>query len=140
MTLLIFPSGSSYTLSEGLVNSDVYSSTYCKNFLFFVCTYHKNSLQLFSKGQLVHEGGIWSFALLFMKVWKDLVYLLMFCQLCKLILVSVSLEIRPIYYIRNPRKWNFLLGGLLTVLLLFISKDGVIRVSRGREENTLLRI
>lgn len=107
MTLLIFLSGSSYMLSQRLVNSDVYVCTYCKNFLFFVYTYHKNSLQLFDKGQLAHEGGIWSFALLFMKVWKDLVYLLMFCQLCKLILVSVSLEIQPIYYIRNARKQNF---------------------------------
>lgn len=107
MTLFIFPSGSSYTVSQGLVNSDVYVSTCCKNFLFFVCTYHKNSLRLFSKGQLAREGGIWSFALLFMKVWEDLVYLLMFCQLCKLILVSVSLEIQPIYYIRNARKRNF---------------------------------
>lgn len=107
MTLLIFLSGSSYTLSQGLVNSDVYVSTYYKNFLFFVCTYRKNFLQLFGKGQLAREGGIWSFALLFMKVWEDLVYLLLFCQLCKLILVSVSLEIQPIYCIRNARKQNF---------------------------------
>lgn len=107
MTLLIFLSGSSYTLSQGLVNSDVYVSTYYKNFLFFVCTYRKNFLQLFGKGQLAREGGIWSFALLFMKVWEDLVYLLLFCQLCNLILVSVSSEIQPIYYIRNARKQNF---------------------------------
>lgn len=139
MTLLVFPSGSSYMLSQGLVNSDVNVRAYCKN-LFFVCTYHKNSLQLFGKGQLACEGDIWSFALLFMKVWEDLVYLLMFCQLCKLILVSVSLEIRLFITLEMLENRLSLLGGLLTVLLLLILKDGVIRVTRGREENTLLRI
>lgn len=122
MTLLIFPSGSSYTLSEGLVNSDVYGSTYCKNVLFFICTYNKNSIQLLVRASLYVEGGIWSFALLFMKVWEYLVYLL-FCQLCKLILVSVSLEIQPIYYIRNARNWNFSITWIVAVLV-FILKDG----------------
>lgn len=140
MTLLIFPRGSSYTLSQGLVNSDVYVSTYCKNSLFFVCTYHKNSLQLFGKGQLAREGGIWSFALLFMKVWR-----ILFTYSCFVSFVSWYFFLyhwRSSLFITLEMLENriSLLGGLLTVLLLLILKDGVIRVSRGREENTLLRI
>lgn len=41
-----------------------------------------------------------------MKVWEDLVYLLMFCQLCKVILISVSSEVQPTDYSRNTRKLN----------------------------------
>lgn len=32
---------------------------------------------------------------------------LVFCQPCKTILVSISLEVQPIPYVRNARKWNF---------------------------------
>lgn len=107
MTLLIFPSGSSYMLSQGLVNSDAYVCSYCKNFFIFVCTYHKNSLQLFNEGNLHVRKIFGPLPCYLLKVWEDLVYLLVFCQLCKLILVSVSLEIQPIYYTRNARKRNF---------------------------------
>lgn len=60
---------------------------------------------------------------MFMKVWEDLVYLLTFCQLCKMILVYhwrsslfITLEI-----LENKIS---LLGGLLKVLLLLLLKDG----------------
>lgn len=107
---------------------------------FFFCTYHKNSLQLFDKGNL-HTRKI--FGPLPWCLWRYRRILFTYSRFVSFVRWYLFLyHWRSSLFITLEILENeiSLLGGLLTVLLLLILKDGGIGGRRGREEIALLSI